>query len=147
MRALACLVLFATAATAGETADRAAIADTLRALNDLPPKNGIFIADATVSPEFDSLWKGRPIAFRWRPRAGPAVHISHEPWGEATIDFSPLRAEMINPRVVTGDIRFVTDDVAVADGASVYDNERRPLFFVLKRSGAGWKIAALLVVR
>jgi hypothetical protein len=81
--------------------------------------------------------------------------ISHEPWGEATIDF-PGRwphatMEVVNPRIVSRTIRFITPDVALAEGACVYREDGggtrfTPLLFVMKREGGGWKIASLRVL-
>jgi hypothetical protein len=62
----------------------------------------------------------------------------------------PVRFEVTNPRIVTDDVRLVTDEVAIADAASVYETasgrERKKLLLVLRKSGDEWKIAALRVV-
>jgi hypothetical protein len=75
------------------------------------------------------------------------VNISHEPWGEATIDIQPnLRHEVSNPKVTIGTIRFITSDVAITDGAFTYLDgvaQITPLLFVIKRQADGWRIASV----
>lgn len=154
MRALAVLpILLAVSARADELTDRMAIRRTIHALNGSPPRNGLFTQDASISPEFERLRGARRISYRLLDPAGgarPTVTISHEPWGEATIGWSPIRVELTPSRIVAGEIRFVTSDVATADGASLYEGEaareRTRLFFVLRREGEEWKIAAVRVL-
>ena len=81
--------------------------------------------------------------------------ISHEPWGEATINFASMggmpRMEMLNPRIVGSNIRFITLDVALADGAFTYEDGRAaaqttPILFVMKKQGADWKIVSIRIL-
>jgi hypothetical protein len=83
------------------------------------------------------------------------VTISHEVWGEAAINFPGVGSitfeEMVNPRIVSGAMRFITPDVALADGACRYNGDSAatqstPLLFVMKREGGDWKIASLRVL-
>jgi hypothetical protein len=88
----------------------------------------------------------RPIA--------PTVTISHEPWGEATINFPGRRhffpIEIVNPRIESRTIRFITTDVALADAACTYQEDgttrTTPLLLVMKKEGNDWKIASLRVL-
>jgi hypothetical protein len=153
MRALVYLpILLCAAAPAADTDNRMAVMRTILALNEVPPRQSLFTADASIAPEFDRLWVGKRLSYgRIAPEgARPTVTISHEPWGEAMINFPSVRAEVTNPRVVTDEVRFVLDDVAIVDGAFVYDSEtgrqRTRLFFVLRKSHDEWKIAAVRVI-
>jgi hypothetical protein len=65
----------------------------------------------------------------------PNVTISHEPWGEATIN-------LMSPGILIATIRFITPDVALADGTT----HTIPLLFVMKREGENWKIASVYVL-
>jgi len=76
------------------------------------------------------------------PAAGdrPTVTISHQPWGEATIQLSGHPS-----------ITFITPEVALAEGACAYEGqqgkqETMPLLFVMKKDGDDWKIAAIRVL-
>jgi hypothetical protein len=154
MRALAYLpLLLSFAASAADSDSRMAVMRTILAFNEGPPRQSLFTANASIAPEFDRLWDGKRLSYgRVAPSEGarPTIQISHEPWGEATIGFPPLRTEVVNPRVVTDEVRFVFDDVAIVDGAFVYDSEggrqRTRLFFVLRKEHDEWKIAAVRVV-
>ena len=71
------------------------------------------------------------------------VTISHEPWGEATINL-PGRESRTS-------IAFITADVALAEGACTYEDDHSgsqttPLLFVMKKEGDGWKIAFIRVL-
>jgi hypothetical protein len=152
MRALIFLLLCA-AAPAADTDSRMAVMRIILALNEVPPRQSLFTADASIAPEFDRLWEGKRLSYaRVAPPEGarPTIEISHEPWGEATIGFPRLRMEVTNPRVVSDEIRFVLDDVAMVDGVFVYESEtgsqRTRLFFVLRRDHDAWRIAAVRVV-
>ena len=66
--------------------------------------------------------------------------------GEATIDFHKA-VILLDPKIVSGPIRFITPGVALVDGAFKYrsdkgQNETRPLLFVMKKEGT-WKIASI----
>lgn len=156
-KALLCLsLLTASYAWADEAADRMAVDRTIAALNEVPQRAPVFTADAYS--ELDHLPDVQPQAFRI---AGPArtdsgmVTISHEPWGEAALNFPGTASlptlEILNPRIASGATRFVTPDVAVTDGVWTYkDNagatQTIPLLFVMKREGNNWKIASLRVL-
>src|ERR1039458_6776399 len=102
-------------------------------------------------------WRSEWPAFRNRP----TVTISHEPWGEATINFpwtdyliKALRArtlEILNPRIGSRTIRFLTPDVALVDGAWTYKDDGATtrttlLLFVMKKERGNWKIASIRVL-
>jgi len=157
-------VLFCAIAWADEAADRAAISHTVVALNVYPPRAELFTADADAAPVLDQLWSGKRIEYRLAPETAaveslesdlPTVVVSHRPWGEATISY-PGRGimtamEMLNPRIAASAVRFVTADVALADGACTYrqysaGTQTTPLLFVMKREGEAWKIASVRVL-
>jgi hypothetical protein len=163
VKAILCLpLLFASCAYADEAADRVAIDRTIAALNDLPQRTALFTQDADAASELARLPKIRPFRILGPaadaeplPRTDqPTVTISKEPWGEVTINFPgtvslpPLN--ILDPRIVSGAIRFITTDVALADGAWIYDDgavmRSVPLLFVMKKEGDDWKIASLRVL-
>jgi len=154
MRALVYLpLLLSFAASAADTDSRMAVMRTILALNAVPPRQSLFTANASIAPEFDRLWDGKRLSYgrvEIPEGARPTIQISHEPWGEATIYFPSPRTEVVNPRVVTDEVRFVLDDLAIVDAAFVYDSEtgrqRTRLFFVLRKDHDEWKIAAVRVV-
>ncbi len=76
------------------------------------------------------------LRIRLRRRA-PTISISHEPWGEATIQWASNAMH-----IITGPIRFITPDVALAEASSNYSR----LSFVLKKSEGTWRIAAVRVL-
>jgi hypothetical protein len=155
--------LAASCAQADEPADRAAIQRTIVALNHLSP-SGLFTGDAAA--ELARLPKARLVAFpipgppgdpaSWPWPDHPTVTISHDPWGEATINFpgpampSFPQTPILNPRIVSGAIRFITSDVALVEGAWNYDGgpwtRSVPLLFVMKKEGDAWRIASLRVL-
>jgi hypothetical protein len=167
-------LLFASYAVADEASDRVAIDRTIAALNELPRRAALFTHDADASselarlPRVTLLWFPAPELASDPARAdSPTVTISKDPWGEVTINFPwmvslppgmrnfpdmvslPL-AEIPNSRIVSGSIRFITPDVALADGDWTYKDgpttQTIPLLFVMKREGDTWKIAALRVL-
>ena len=87
-----------------EDADRAAIDRAIAALNDPARRPGLFTRDADCQVDFERL-----IDLHIR-NTRPVIGVIgiDEPWSTLT-----------TPRVVTGNIRFVTADVATVDGASV----------------------------
>jgi hypothetical protein len=165
MKALLWLPLLAGAcAWADEAADRAAISRVIGALNETPQRAELFTADADGRSVPDQL-RGKRLLYRVRWPAGnpmpsspsdhPTVTISHEVWGEAAINFPGVDSitfeEMVNPRIVSGAMRFITPDVALANGACRYNGDSAatqstPLLFVMKREGGDWKIASLRVL-
>jgi hypothetical protein len=154
VKAILCLPICAALCfAADEAADRAAIERTIASLNVnvVAPHGPLFTDDATS--ELDRLPSVKPVAIRpVAPSAGPKVTISHdEIWGEATIDWGlpslEFLMELLNPRITCGAIRFITSDVALADGNWKYENgpatETIPLLFVMKNEAGVWKIASL----
>ncbi len=152
-------LLFASCVWADEIADRVSIDRVIAALNEVPVSPLLFTTDA--SSELGRLPKVSARNLRPQggvpPRAGePSVVISHEPWGEATIDFRARSAaapqmEVLNPRITNSATRFVTPDVAIVDGTwlhrgSTGARQTIPLFLVMKKEGRSWKIAALRVL-
>jgi hypothetical protein len=160
VKAMLCVPLFlASYAFGDETADRLAIARTITALNESARSVSLFTHDADAAAELARLPKSQP------PTPGPVgapaspartdhptITISKEPWGEATINFPGLGpfppVEFFSPRITSGAIRFITPDVALADGLWIGSGESgsiqtRPLLFVMKREEGAWKIAAI----
>ncbi|MGD0497605.1 MAG: hypothetical protein ABSC23_04120 [Bryobacteraceae bacterium] len=148
------LLLFSVCGGADEAADHTAITRAIAALNEFPQPAGLFTADADGPAVIDQLWKGRRLAYRMRPASSsdqPTVIISHEPWGEATINFPTVPVEIVNPPVVGRTIRFVTPNVALVDGAFTVDADSvnpqtTPLLFVMKKERQDWKIASIRVL-
>lgn len=138
MKAILCFSLLFCAVRADEAADRTAIAKTVAALNEVPLRPELFTADKDARSVLDRLWTGKVL-----------VVISHEPWGEAAINF-PGGTEIQNPRIVGGGIKFVTPEVALADASFMYENDTAthttPILLVLKKQGAAWKIASLQIL-
>jgi hypothetical protein len=164
MKAVLCLPLvLASYASADEAADRVSIARAIAGLNELPHRAALFNDDAFC--ELARLPDVNPRSFRIlepqgypssSPQAdGPTVTISHEPWGEATITFPGVTSlqtlEILNPRIANRAVRFITPDVALADGDWTYDDSSGskrtvPILFVMKKEGDDWKIASLHVL-
>ena len=149
------VLLFARGVWADEASDRAAIGSVIAALNEFPQHPELFTADSDAPVVLRQLGKGKRPTYR--PRAGeqgspsPSVTISHEPWGEATIHLSGPAREVVNPRIVSHNIRFITPDVALIDGACSYQEDgappqTTPLLFVAKKEAGRWKIASLRVL-
>ena len=67
--------------------------------------------------------------------ASPVVQISHEPWGEATIQLPPAFATGI----MIGSIQFITRDVALADTMA----HGVAFLFVMRQEGGKWKVASV----
>jgi hypothetical protein len=170
MRAVFCLPFFlAVCAPADEAVDRAVISRIINRLNQLPISAALFTQDADGSSELVRLRKGKRLEYRILNPPGapgalhqadrPTVTISHEPWGEATINWPGMESmmksnrpvELLNPSIQSQAIRFVTPDVALADGSWIYKDEGAsiqniPLLFVMKNEGGNWKIASLRVL-
>jgi hypothetical protein len=153
-RVILCLSLIfgSCALAADEEADRAAIGQTIAALNQVPPPAGMFTDDAVS--DLGRLPGMIPVQFQ--PNAtvvaagGLTVVISREPWGEAQIypagGFPHVRI-IVNPRFASGAIRFITPDVAMVEGSYTHRDgdmvETIPLLFLMKRDGDVWKIASV----
>ena len=163
MKGISYLTLFFAAyASADEAADRVAIGHVIAKLNVLPQRAALFTDDADGASELEGLRKDKRISsFRIStpPADRPTVTISHEPWGEATINLPGMASimmsnstvEVLNPRIESINIRFIAPDVALADAVWTYKEDAsttqsKPLLFVMKREGADWKIASLRVL-
>ena len=160
VKPICCLaLLFVPYALAAESADRLAIDRTIASLNELPRRLDLFSAGAEISC-LETLRKLTPSpTFRTSRQSSdpetisidrPAVTISHEPWGEATIALPEMPSfpfQILNPRIVPRTIRFITPDVALADGTWTYEDSgtalQKPLLFVMKKEGTAWRIASL----
>jgi len=154
VNAILCLwLLSATYVMAEEPADRTAIERTIAGLNELPRRATLFTDEANASAELARLPK---VPRRLKPHGDPpkpTVTISHEPWGEATIDFPAMAnptMDIVNPRIAGGPVTFITPESALVDGTWTYNDgsmlQTIPMFFVMKKEGADWKIASLRVV-
>ncbi len=137
------LVVLTISAQADATADRRAIANAITVLNQPQHLTGV------IFPLIDRLLKGRKTILG--TTAGtPTVTISHEPWGEAELNF-PQVPEIINPRIVGGEARFITPFLAHVYGTFTYleagkPTEVIPLLFVLRRESETWRIVAASAV-
>ena len=114
MKSALCLFsLFAASAWAEEADDRAAIGKVISALNEVPLRGSLFTADADGFSDLERLLKVSQRAVRTQlSLPAPAVVISKEPWGEATLIPFAATSELMNPRISSGSVRFVTPDVA-----------------------------------
>jgi len=160
VKTICCLAfLLVPYALADESADRLAIDRTIVRLNELPRSVELFAGGAEIS-ELESLRKITHLTtFRTLRQSSdpgtaridqPTVTISHEPWGEATINFPEMTSfpvEILNPRIVRRTIQFITPDVAMAEGTWTYESNgsalQKALLFVMKKEGATWRIASL----
>jgi len=136
MKLLLCFPLFFAAGLwADEAQDRAAINHVIAAVNDPMQRPGLFTQGADSGVDFRRL-----IDLHVRRSACPGVVIGiNETWTEMSV-----------PQVVSGEIRFITPDVATVDGASMIHGavsliQSVPLLFIMKREGAGWRIDAVRV--
>jgi hypothetical protein len=164
VKTILCLpLLFAPYVMADEAADRAGIDRAIAWLNELPRRSGLFTEDANASAELERLPRVAAPTFRMPagtagdprslPRTDPpTVSISHEPWGEAAIHLPGMAPvpviEIMNPRISSGAIRFITPDVALAEATWTYKSndattQTVPLLFVMKKEEDSWKIASL----
>jgi len=136
MKVLLCFPLFfAVGLWADETQDRAVINRVIVAVNDPMQRPGLFTQGADSGLDFSRL-----IDLHVRRPSCPGVVIGiNETWTEMSV-----------PQVVSGNIRFITPDVAMVDRASTIHGavsliEIVPILFVMKREGAGWRIDAVRV--
>jgi hypothetical protein len=139
-------LILAASLCADEGTDRASIGRVIALLNQSPQPSGVF-ADKADASALDQLWSGK----RRVVEQSLTVTISHQPWGEATFGPGPSE-ETVNPRISGGEVRFITADVALADGTFTYTGERgvvqsTPLVFVLKKDGDSWKIASVRIAQ
>jgi hypothetical protein len=153
MKALLCTpLLFASYAFADEAAERIAIGRAITALNE-PSQHGALFTDGRAYSEFEGLRRANPLAFKIIGPAAdpesmirtdePTVAISHETWGEATINLARSESRP--------SIAFITPDVALAEGAYTYEDnhatkQTTPLLIVMKKEGYDWKIASIRVL-
>jgi hypothetical protein len=150
-RVLPLVLLGWTLAWGDEAVDRTAIAETIASLNRPAAQALLFTSDSDARTELNKLWSGKKPTYVVRQNAGqPKVVISSEPWGEAQIVFPVPVVEATNPRFVGGAVRFLSDDVALAEGSLVErtgeERQSTPLLFILKREGADWRIASMRVL-
>ena len=127
VRPLLLLLFFAASLPADEAADRAAIEATVRALNEAATPQAmaaLFTADAEPA-EIDALFR----------RHQALVDLARTPMSEVALPHVGVRA-----------IRFITQEVALADAADTQHGslgvKRIGILFVLRRDGARWRIAA-----
>jgi hypothetical protein len=131
------LLLSVVSAQANETDDRKAIANAIAALNQPQQLTPI------TKPLLDQLLKGRKVTLG-TGSGSPTVTISHEPWGEATLDF-PQVPQIVNPRIDGGEAQFLTPFRVQVYGTFTYLEDGKPpevvpLLFVLRRDSAIWRI-------
>jgi hypothetical protein len=143
--------LLAATAWADETADRASIARAVTALNDPGQRTGAFAKGANPASELFRL-----LTFDPRPTMVPSsepprltVVISHEPWGEATIEPAPSGIAPAVPQIESGPIQFLNSDVALVEGTARPADRilSMQVFFVMLREGPDWKIGTLRVLK
>jgi hypothetical protein len=122
-------LLFATVAFPDQISDRAAVESVIDALNGPTPAiPALFEAENTG--EFSKLMDlDRMFLSEYK---------------------EPL-SELTRPRIVANSIRLITRDVALVDAAktqygSVFFFRSVPVFFVLKKEGTDWKIAAVRIL-
>lgn len=128
-------VLLSGSIWADDTADRAAIEKTVAAFNESPIRTAIFAADFDGKAELQRLWETPKDA---AGEAKPAVIVSKQPWGEATVVLPGMAA---HAPVVVKKIRLISQDVGMADVAG-----NVPALIVLRKEGADWKIASLRIL-
>jgi hypothetical protein len=141
---------------AEDAAENTAIQRTIEALNQSPLRIDLFASDTNAAAELSRLPRGvLKLRIPENPSsAQPTLTISKEPWGEATINFpgSPVLPTIeINSRITSGAIRYITSDVALAEGTLTTkgdgdDTRITPLLFVMKKEHDQWKIASIRVI-
>jgi len=117
---------------ADEAIDREAIDKVIVGLNDADHRAELFTKGANSKVDFDRL-----------------VELHRKPGG--TVGMDETWTQMTEPHVVSGKIRFVKGNVAVAEGASVVEGaltlaRRAPLLFVMKKEGGKWPVDAARVM-
>ena len=127
-------IVFAAVAHADEAADRAAIQRVIETLNAAQSHPGAQRPADLFTPDAENeMNKLRRVGRRM-------TQMAREPWSETT-----------PPHIVLRRIRFVTPDVALADGGntqfgSVILVRSIPVLLVMKKEGQDWRIAALRVM-
>jgi hypothetical protein len=130
MKPLLCILLLcAVMIRADEASDRQAITGVIATLNAGAIDAATLLDSEIAADELRAVFQ-----------LSSSVRISHEPWGEATVD-RPAG------KIVCEMVRLITPDVALADGAVVRAGEpSTPILFVMKRLGSTWKIASVRVL-
>jgi hypothetical protein len=143
--------LLVAPAWADETADRASIARTIAALNDPGQRAGVFAKGANPVTELFRLltFDSRPTVVISHELPRFTVVISHEPWGEATIEPAPSGFAPAVPQIESGPIQFLNPDVALVEGTARPADRilSTPVLFVMLREGPDWKIGSLRVLK
>jgi hypothetical protein len=148
MKAILCLpLLFASCALADEASDRAAIGRVIASLNERPSRAGSVGESPVATAELNRLL----ILGISRVQASglPTVTISHEPWGEATLNFPGISTLPATAGIVAGAMRFLTPEVALVEAewkSEEVTTVPKPLLFVMKKVGEDWKIASARVL-
>jgi hypothetical protein len=145
LRTAAFLISAATMALPQEPpADQ--IERTITSLNDPARRASAFAQDGDGPSRYQELKSAIPVStFRIlgpMESASPVLTISHEPWGEAQLEFP-------DPRHY-GTV-FIGSDLALSESSCMYRHPGEfahfiPLLFVLKREGGAWKIASLRIL-
>jgi len=144
--ALPFAVFFVVCAQADHRAERIAVGKAIASLNDPSTMNSAFTMDGDGWVRFEELRKSTPteacrVVGPSKEGPRPTVTPSGRPWGEAGVEIPPEWRAWFDA------IRFVTKDVALVEGACEFDDNgatrRKPLFLVVRRQGADWKIATL----
>jgi hypothetical protein len=115
-------LLCAALAFADVPADRTAIEQVVKSLSTANPVSALFTADA--DSQLDRL-----------------TQPANQPWSEV------FRAPNGRPSISVQFIRFLTPEVALVDAVSAQIGSttfrRVPVWLVMKKEGANWKIASL----
>ncbi len=133
--------LFSVCACADEGTDRTAITRTVAALNEFPQRTDLFTAGTDARIVLAQLWPLQGLVYRVPSHSVdgvsasapdyPTVIISNEPWGEAHLNLpgmgSTVTGDRTNPRIASGNIRFITPDVALAEGNCTYEYRNIPV--------------------
>jgi hypothetical protein len=127
--AIALPLLLATSALADEAADRIQIQRLLVRLNTDPLDPQLFTAGFEDRAEVTRLF-GPAI---------PTVKISHEPFGEASIVWP-----VAGTKLMLREIRFLTNDIAVAEAALISpQGEEQAVLVVARKQRNLWRISSV----
>jgi hypothetical protein len=148
-------LFFALYAFADDAVDRTAIVRVIETLNELPNQRlqhrELFSPGGEACSQFERLRKANRLTVRvvgslvgpaYVPLTDlPTLTISHEPWGEATINL-PV------PRTIVPSMLFITPDVALVEAICTYQHAATPtpLVFLMKKERAHWKIVSFWVL-
>jgi hypothetical protein len=151
-RLLPILLVGSAVAWGDEAEDRTAIAQAIGGLNERNWRSAILTSDPAALAEFQKLLDGRRVEYQIRPSASRSTVVTGhgQPWRGSEIRVPVYTMELKNPRVVSGFVHFISEDVAMVDASLVESSgdarQATPLVFVMKRDGDDWKIAGLRVV-